>query len=147
MQCKDRDSKLITSKEEVLRRWAEHFKSLLNPVENSDGSNAVGERGEYGEEEETGEKEEGKTPPTILETKQAIMKLANNKSPGTDNLPAEIFKIGEENLVQFFHKLIVEIWKQRILPKNLNIGIICTIHKKGNILCKLQGDHVVKYSV
>jgi len=41
------------------------------------------------------ENNEEQKPPTRTEVEQAIQSLANNKSPGSDNRPAELIKSGE----------------------------------------------------
>lgn len=45
------------------------------------------------------QQEKGKNalPPTIGEVKQAILAQRNNKAPGTNKLPSELFKSGRGN--------------------------------------------------
>lgn len=84
--------------------------------------------------EEVIEDEEQLNPPPLDEVKQAITRLANNKSPRTDNLPTELLKFGGEMLQLCIHALIKEIWRQKFILEEWNIGIICPIHKKGDSL-------------
>ena len=64
----------------------------------------------------------------------AVNGLKNNKAPGLDNLPTELFKTGCEELITALHQLIVRVWTEEKLPDEWMIGVICPIHKKG---CKM----------
>ncbi|KAF2892539.1 hypothetical protein ILUMI_13632 [Ignelater luminosus] len=70
-QIVTRDGVLLNEKVEVLKRWREHFNSLLN----SETRDAATEpSNEEPEQDET-------VPPTIKEVSKAIQSLARNKSP------------------------------------------------------------------
>jgi hypothetical protein len=45
-------------------------------------------------------------PPTVEETVAAIKKLRNNKSPGSDSLPAELHKSGGKALEGWIHEIM-----------------------------------------
>jgi hypothetical protein len=47
--------------------------------------------------------------PSLVEVEIAIGKLKSYKSPGTDQIPAEMIKAGGENLCSEIHKLICSI--------------------------------------
>jgi hypothetical protein len=72
--------------------------------------------------------------PTIEEVELAVQKLKKHKVPGTDNIPAEPFKYGGNELVKHLHTVIKEIWLKGKMPTDWNLSIICPIHKKGDIL-------------
>ena len=55
--------------------------------------------------------------PTYQEVTLAIKRLKNNKSPGSDGIPAEYLKAGGEE----------------DLPPEWNISVICPIFKKGDV--------------
>jgi len=59
----------------------------------------------------------------------AVQKLKKHKAPGTDNIPAELFKYGGNELVKHLHTIIKEMW-----PTDWNLSVICPIHKKGDIM-------------
>ena len=74
---------LLTDKEAILKRWAEHFNSVLNRP-SSISEDAI-----------------DRLPqiecivlldkfPTIMETRQAVQQLSSGKAPGADAIPAEI---------------------------------------------------------
>jgi hypothetical protein len=50
--------------------------------------------------------------PSRLEVKIAITKLKKYKSPGSDQIPAELVQAGGEMLLSEIHKLINSIWNK-----------------------------------
>ena len=62
----------------------------------------------------------------------AIGKLKSHKSPGIDEIPAELIKAGGGTICGEIHKLITSIWKKEKLPEEWKKSIILPIHKKGN---------------
>jgi hypothetical protein len=65
-----------------------------------------------------------------LEVEIAIAKLKKYKSPGSDQIPAELIQAGGEMLLSAIHKLINSIWKKKELPDNGKDSIIVPIHKR-----------------
>jgi hypothetical protein len=62
----------------------------------------------------------------------AIGKLKSYKSPGTDNIPAELIKAEGETLYSEIHRLICCIWNKEELPQQWKECIIVPIYKKGD---------------
>ena len=61
--------------------------------------------------------------PCGAEVELAIDKLKSYKSPGFDQIPAEMFKAGGRTICLEIHKLITSIWKkEKLIP----------IYKKGD---------------
>jgi hypothetical protein len=52
------------------------------------------------------------------------------KSPGSDEIPAELIQTGVEILVSAIHKLINSVWNREELPDRCKESIIVPIHKK-----------------
>jgi hypothetical protein len=50
--------------------------------------------------------------PSHLEFEISIAKLKKYKSPGHDQIPAELYQAGGEILVSVIHKLITSIWNK-----------------------------------
>jgi hypothetical protein len=60
----------------------------------------------------------------------AINKLKSHKSPGIDQILAELIKAGSRTICLEIHKLISSIWKKEELPEEWKESIIVPIHKK-----------------
>jgi hypothetical protein len=70
--------------------------------------------------------------PRLVEVKIAIEKLKSYKSPGTDQIPAELIKEGCETLCSEIHKLICSIWNKEEWPQQWKESSIVQIYKKGD---------------
>jgi hypothetical protein len=70
--------------------------------------------------------------PSRLEVEIAIAKLTKYKSPGCDQIPAELIQAGGEILLSEIHKLINSVWNKEELPHQWKESIIVPIHKKGD---------------
>jgi hypothetical protein len=66
--------------------------------------------------------------------KDVIEKLKNNRSPGSDNIIAGLFKIKQNVLDIPLHKVIYQVWKDEVIPEQWEEGLICPIYKKGDQL-------------
>jgi hypothetical protein len=62
----------------------------------------------------------------------AIGMLKSYKSPGTDQIMAELIKAEGETLCSEIHKLISSIWNKEELPQQWKESIIVPLHKKGD---------------
>ena len=70
--------------------------------------------------------------PSASEFELAIDKLKTHKSPGIDQIPAELIKAGDRTICFEIHKLIISIWKKEKLPEEWKESIIVPIYKKGD---------------
>ena len=70
--------------------------------------------------------------PSAWEVELAIEKLKSHKSPGIDQIPAELIKAGGRTIRGAFHKLIIAIWNKEELPEEWKESVIVPIHKKGD---------------
>ena len=70
--------------------------------------------------------------PSVSEVELAIDKLKSHKSPGIDQIPAELIKAGGRTICFEIHKLITSIWKKEKLPEEWKELNILPIHKKGD---------------
>jgi len=68
--------------------------------------------------------------PSAFEIELATEKLKSHKSPGTDQIPAELIKAGGRTIRCAIHKLIISIWNKEELPIEWKESIIVPIHKK-----------------
>ena len=51
---------------------------------------------------------------SALEVEMAIERLKSHKSPGIDQIPAELIKVGVRTIRCEIHKLITSIWKEKL---------------------------------
>ena len=111
---------LLTDKEAILKRWAEHFDGVLKrPLSISDEAiNRLPQVDEL---------------PTVSETVKAIKLMSSGKAPGSDAIPAEIYKAGgppvAEKLTELFHIM----WRKEAIPQEFKDATIIHLFKrKGN---------------
>ena len=119
-------STLITDKEKILGRWAEHFESVLNrPSEIND--EAIDRLPQIPVNDSMDDL------PTIEEIEKATRLLSSGKAPGSDSIPAEIYKEGGSALLEKLHQLFILIWQQETLPQDFKDASIIHLYKrKGN---------------
>ena len=70
--------------------------------------------------------------PSTFKFELSIDKIKSHKSPGIDEIPAELFKEGCGKICLEIHKLITSIWKKEKLPEEWKESIIITVHNKGD---------------
>ena len=121
---KDAQGRILVNEEEVINRWKEFFESLLNRPNPDDPLDQC----------ETQTAEELIPEPTLVEIQASIKSLKNNKSPGEDGIPAELFKYGGDIIEQQFLKLFKIIWNKESKPEDWEIAVMIPIHKKGDKL-------------
>jgi hypothetical protein len=68
--------------------------------------------------------------PRALEFELAIEKLKSHKSPGNDQIPAELIKTGRRTIRGAIDKLIIAILNEEELPEEWKESIIVPIHMK-----------------
>ena len=71
--------------------------------------------------------------PLLDEVVTAIQHLKKDKSPGIDELPAELFKEGGEALNRLLHRLCLKIWETEEWPEDFCQSVFVTIPKKGDV--------------
>ncbi|KAJ4432787.1 hypothetical protein ANN_21426 [Periplaneta americana] len=70
--------------------------------------------------------------PTLSEVEIAIENLKKYKSPGIDQIPAELIQEGGSALYSEIYKLVLAIWEKEIVPEQWKESIIVPIFKKGD---------------
>ena len=114
---KDEKGDLVTDCHSILARWRNHFSQLLNVH----GVNNVRQT-----EIHTAEP----LVPELNAFELAIERLKRHKSPGIDQILAELIKAGGGIIRYEIHKLINPIWNKEKLPKEWKESIIVPIYKK-----------------
>ena len=117
------ESTLITDKEHILERWAEHFDSVLNrpSSSNDEAINCL---------PQVAINEALDQPPTLEEVLKAIKQLSSGKAPGTDAIPAEIYKEGGQALSNKLQQLFDLIWSEETLPRDFKDASIVHLYKR-----------------
>jgi hypothetical protein len=69
--------------------------------------------------------------PTINECENAIKQMKNNKSPGTDGLPVEFYKIFWNDIKAIYYDSLKQTFEKNEMPYSLRLSILYLIHKKG----------------
>jgi len=121
---KAKDGKSLTTTEDQLNRWAEHFSELLNrpaPETPPDIPPAETELPINCEK------------PSKAEIRKAINALKNGKAAGPDEIPAEAIKADMETAVDMLHSLFSKIWEEEKVPAQWSEGIIIKLPKKGDL--------------
>ena len=114
---------LIKDKKDILSRWEEHLQELLNqdnPVDQSIADQLL----------LLPIISELDTIPSIEEISAAANNLKNNRAPGPDGIPAEIFKYGGNLLLRRLHSFIRNAGASNILPTQWKDANIIMIYKK-----------------
>ena len=121
-QAKDKNGKVLTTTEEQLARWAEHFKELNRPP--PDVTPEINRADE--------ELKINLNLPSKTEIKQAIKKWKTAKASGPDNISPEALKANPDLTANILHKIYSDIWKNEVMPQDWNIGHLIKLAKKGN---------------
>jgi hypothetical protein len=117
---KDERGDILPDPCKMLNRWKNYFCQLLN-VHVAGGVRQT----------EMHAAEPFVPEPSASEVEVPIGKLKRYKSPGVDQIPAELIQAGGETLRSEIHKLIKLIWNKENLPHPWEVSAVVPIHKKG----------------
>ena len=115
-------STLITDKDKILERWAEHFDNVLNRPSNINDE-AIERLPQIPINETLG------ALPTQEEIQKATHQLSNGKAPGQDSIPAEIYQAGGIALTDKLLQLFQLIWQSETVPQDLKDALIIHLYK------------------
>ncbi|BHF60250.1 hypothetical protein SprV_0100321300 [Sparganum proliferum] len=119
-------STLLTEKTQILQRWAEHFRGVLNRL--STISDAVIAR--LSQVETYADLD---LPPCLNKTIGAAQPLFIRKAPGANATPDEIYKQGGPLLMDHLMAFFQEMWRQGEVTQNFKDATIVHLYKrKGN---------------
>jgi len=97
---------MVADSHSIVARWRNYFSQLFNVH----GVKDVGQSQIHTAEPLVPE-------PHASEVQLAIDKLKSHKSPGINQIPAELIKAGSRKICLEIHILITAIWKKEKLPK------------------------------
>ena len=112
---------MVADPHSIMARWTNYFSQLLNVHEDNEVRQA-----------EINTVKPLVPEPSAFEVELAIGKLKNHKSPGIDQIPAELIKAGGRTICCAVHKLIISIWNKEELPEEWKESIIVPIYKKAD---------------
>jgi hypothetical protein len=118
---KDEKGDLVADSHSIVARWRNYFSQLFKVH----GVKDVGQAEIHTPEQLIPE-------PSASEVELDINKLKSRKSPGINQIPAEMIKARSRTISLEIHKLITSIWKKEKLPEEWKESIIVPIHKKGD---------------
>jgi hypothetical protein len=124
--CRGMNNEILSKEEEIKTRWKTYFQDLLT-------TSAIAYQNTPSEATYTHqtvtEEELKEEPPDILDIETAIQSMNNNKAPGIDNIPAELYKRGGGLLLNKTVSLVKGIWKEEKIPTDLTMNVIVPIYK------------------
>jgi len=97
---------LVANSHSIVSRWRNYFSQLFNVHVVKD----VGQAEIHTAKPLVPE-------PSASEVEVAIDRLKSHKSPGIEQIPAELIKAGGRTICLEIHKLITSIWKKEKLPE------------------------------
>ena len=115
----DKDGNTLTESEAIMKRWAEHCHQLYQEPQNHQWTRS--------------HEHEREPDITREEVQTALRALPNDKAPGIDETPIELWKSSGEEGVTLLWKLCDKIWRCKEWPKDWCRGIFMPIYKKGNV--------------
>jgi len=108
---KDEKGDFVADSHSILARGRKHFSQLLN----IHGVNDVRQIELHTAEPLVPE-------PSVFEVELANEKLKSHKSPGNDQIPAELIKAGGRTFRCEIRKLIISVWNKEKLPEEWKEG-------------------------
>jgi hypothetical protein len=118
---KDENGDLLADSNNILNMWKNYYSQLLNVHRVSDDRQI---------EIHTAEPLITDSSPFEIET--AVAKFKHYKSPGSDEILAELIQACGETFQYEMHKPINSIWNKEELPDQRKESVIVPIYKKGN---------------
>ena len=100
---------LVTERAEILARWKQHFSDLLNTPSSiaQDALDRIVSLPEHSSLDVL---------PTSEKVAAAVSEMRNGKAPGSDGIPAEIYKHGGDALLHRLHALFKIVWQDEEVP-------------------------------
>lgn len=119
----DKDGNLLTKSDDILKRWKDYCEELFNYD--------IQKNNQVLEEEKVEEQQEEEEI-LLSEVQCAIKELKKNKTPGADNISAELIQNGGEATEHIIHKLCNKILRTKQWPSQWTESMLITIAKKTN---------------
>lgn len=118
-------SSYISEKNDILKRWAEHFERLLN-IQSGISAQTL-DRIRYISPINSLD-----DAPDMNEIDEAVESLRDRKAPGSDGLPGELFRYGGCEIRSELWNLICRAWRDGVIPTEWKDANMISIYKKGD---------------
>ena len=126
---KSKDGVVINEPAQILDRWAEHFKGVLNQDSEFDMS-VLQDIPQWDVDMNL------VSLPTLEEVQLCIKQLTSGKAPGEDGIPPDIYKHGGPAIAEQLLVLFIKIWKDGEVIQDFRDAIIKHLYKnKGDRMC------------
>ena len=120
---KDKNGKVMTDEESVLRIWKEYYKGLMNEENERERRENDGERVNLEVEKISKE-----------EVRENMKRMKNGKAVGPDDIPVEVWKCLGEIALEFLAKLYNRTMERERMPEEWRDSILIPIFKnKGDV--------------
>ena len=119
----DRSGKCLTEERHILNRWTEYCSELYNHKANGDPSVLKCTQTDT----------EDDYPILHREVEAAEQSLKKGKSPGVDNIPAELFQTGGKDVITALTAICINIWQTGEWPTLWTQSLVTILPKKGNL--------------
>ena len=114
---------LLTEKKLILERWAEHFNNVLNrPAQINNEAIAHLPQVPINHNLDISPSED--------EVCKAIKQMSTGKAPGSDAIPAEVYKSGGPTMLRQLTSLYQSMWIKEQLPQEFRDATIVHIYKR-----------------
>ena len=121
----DNSGSLLTENAAVLKRWTQYCNELYNHPIRPDTKIL--------QDDPTPKREPSPIPIMKEEVEEAIRRLQEGKSPGADNIPAELLKHGGKATTSYVTAICRKIWETKQWPTEWTRSLIIPLPKKGNL--------------
>ena len=123
IEDENQNNKRIADNESLFKTWTEYCNNLYNYPIKPNIHKLTNRNQNNTDIEETLQ---------ILksEVENAINMLKNDKTPGNDNISAELIKHGGESIIKIYTEICQHIWKTKIWPDQWTKSLIIPIPKK-----------------
>ena len=124
MPVKDQQGNMISKDEDKLRCWKEHFERVLN--RNDPETEAIIIPSPELLDIDT-------DPPSIEEVKRAINALKDRKTPGIDQIYAEMLKVDEQITATLLTDILHDIRESEEAPLSWKTSLVVKLPNKGDL--------------
>ncbi|XP_055389805.1 uncharacterized protein LOC129618814 [Condylostylus longicornis] len=122
---KDSNGQLLTSAQEQMQRWKEHFEYMPTTINQAQANNESLIR--------PPPLRINQNPPSKREIMEAIAKMKKNRAEGPDGIPAELLQADPKTTSDILLPILVEVWNSERMPDIWKQGIIVKLPKKGDL--------------